>query len=95
MDVSLLVMMVTLITVGLLVGGIIGNVYRRDGFGKLTNALIGVAGIFLGLALGTIIFGLERPLTFPSANTFVTAVIGSILTVLLANWLRRHQYTNR
>ena len=84
-----------LIIIGTFIGWIVGKVHRPDGVGNIINAMTGITGVFFGLTIGMLFFGLERPFTLPALSTFFFAISGSLFAILLVNWLRHMQYNRR
>ena len=73
---------------GLLVGAVARLlVPGRDPMGCLGTILVGVAGAFVGGLLASLLFGWPRE-TF-ATHSFLGAVIGGIIVVLLVRQFRR------
>jgi uncharacterized membrane protein YeaQ/YmgE (transglycosylase-associated protein family) len=72
--------------VGLLAGWIAGIVTRGQGFGCITNVVIGVIGAFIG---GLILAVLNVDGTAGFLESLAIATLGSVILLAIANLARR------
>ncbi len=72
--------------VGLLAGWIAGTVTRGQGFGCITNVIIGVIGAFVG---GLILEVLNVDGTAGFLESLAIATLGAIVLLAIANLARR------
>ncbi len=74
------------LVVGLLAGWIAGTVTRGQGFGCITNVIIGVIGAFVG---GLILEVLNVDGTAGFLESLAIATLGAIVLLAIANLARR------
>lgn len=78
--------LISWLIVGLLAGWIAGIVTRGQGFGCITNVIIGVIGAFVG---GLILEVLNVDGTAGFLESLAIATLGSIVLLAIANLARR------
>jgi len=75
-----LFIIIAYLLIGALIGWIAGIIMKGKGFGFIGNVLIAIAGSFLG--------GFVFKILHVNLNSFITAILGSILLVFLLNLIR-------
>jgi uncharacterized membrane protein YeaQ/YmgE (transglycosylase-associated protein family) len=71
--------------IGIIAGWAAGHLTRGRGFGILGNIVVGI----IGAAVGGFVFGLIGLASTGFIGSLVTAIIGAIILLYLATWLKR------
>jgi uncharacterized membrane protein YeaQ/YmgE (transglycosylase-associated protein family) len=74
------------LSIGVIAGWVAGHLARGRGFGILGNIVVGI----IGAAIGGFVFGLIGLSGNGFVGSLVTAIVGALIILYLAAWLKRH-----
>ena len=83
--IGIVVIILVILVVGALAGWLAGLIMEGRGFGFWANAGLGI----LGALVGSFVFGLLGIYTAGLFAAIIKAVVGAVIVLALANWLRR------
>jgi len=77
---------ISIALIGIFAGYIAGSLVKGRGFGLIINLILGIAGAFLGSWMFSLV---EINLMDGLLGSLITATVGAIIILAIANLLRR------
>jgi uncharacterized membrane protein YeaQ/YmgE (transglycosylase-associated protein family) len=78
--------LISWLIIGTIAGWAAGQLARGRGFGIFGNIVVGI----IGAAIGGFVFGLIGLSSTGFVGSLVTATVGALILLYLANWLKGH-----
>ncbi len=77
------------IIIGLVVGWVVGLIIKSRGFSVLGDIILGIIGAVIGGFIIGAVTGIGLPFSQLDLVSVIVAIVGAILTVLIANGINR------